>query len=192
MKGCCKYLMSNKYFYQCNYHFIDDSLRNDLLHMVNTDNGFKQNISPKGRFDGNNIMKIPLDSFPLIKKMAENCQFNTVPLLYKHTPHIDVPRHTDGLRFSVPRRTTLIIPLGPKNGYSPTYFWESYESKVPADTVYVDENLFPYVITTQEIHSLTNTSDENRSNLQFSFNETLDEVVEYVKNRTLFKDFSYE
>lgn len=182
----------SKYFYQCNYHFISEQVRSDLLQLVKTSTDFRQNITLKGVHDGNNVMRVPLDSFPLIARMAENCKLKTVPLLYKHLPHVNVPKHTDGLRFAVPRRTTLIIPLSPSNNYPPTYFWESYESTVPADVVRVDENLFPYVITTQEIHSLTNTSDEIRSNLQFSFDETLEQVVEHVKNRTLFKDFVYE
>jgi hypothetical protein len=182
----------SKYFHQCNYHFIPEQVKNDLLHIAKTADNFYKNISPKGLHDGNNLMRVPLDSFPLIAEMVENCQFKTVALLYKHLPHVKVPRHTDGLRHSVPRRTTLIIPLSPKKDYPPTYFWESYESTGPADIVRVDENMFPYVITTQEIHSLTNTTDEIRSNLQFSFDETLEQVVEHVKNRTLFKDFTYE
>lgn len=182
----------SKYFYQCNYQFVDEQLRNDLLHLVKTSEDFKQNISPKGIHDGNNVMRVPLDAFPVIARMAENCQFHTVPLLYKHMPHVEVPKHVDGLRFAVPRRTTLIIPLSPKKDYPPTYFWETYESVEPADVIRVNDNLFPYAMTTQEIHSLTNTSDEIRSNLQFSFNETLEQVVEQIKNRTLFKDFNYE
>ena len=184
--------MSNKYFYQCNYHFIPEQVKNDLLHLVKTSDNFYSNISPKGIHDGNNVLRAPLDSFPLIAGMIESCQFKTAAILYKHVPHIKVPKHTDGLRYSVPRRTTLIMPLSPKDNYPPTYFWESYESEEPSDVVRVDNNMFPYVINTQEIHSLTNTSDEIRSNLQFSFNETLEQVVEHVKNRTLFKDFSYE
>lgn len=182
----------SKYFYNCNYHFIDDQVRNDLLRLAETSNSFKQNISVKGKFDGNNIMMVPLESFPLIAKMAENCQFRTFPLIFKHEPYADILKHVDTSKYTIPRRTTLIIPLGPKKGYAPTYFWESFDSKEPADVVHIDENLFPYVITTQEIHSLKNTSDENRCNLQFSFDETLDEVVEHLKNRTLFKGFTYE
>ena len=182
----------SKYFYQCNYHFVPKQTRDELLHLVKTSEDFKQNISLKGNFDGNNLLRVPLESFPLIARMAESCQFHTVPLLYKHMPHVEVPKHVDGLRFAVPRRTTLIIPLSPSKDYPPTYFWESHDSEIPADVVRVDENMFPYVITTQELHSLTNTSDEIRSNLQFSFDETLEQVVEHIKNRTLFKDFSYE
>jgi hypothetical protein len=182
----------SKYFYNCNYHLIDDQVRNDLLHLANTSDSFKQNISPKGVHDGNNLMIVPLDSFPLIAKMVENCQFVSLPWIFKHFPHATVFRHVDKLKTSIPRRTTLIIPLGPKKGYSPTYFWESFDSKEPADVVRIDENLFPYAFNTQEIHSLINTSDENRCNLQFSFDEPLDEVVEHLKNRTLFKGFTYE
>jgi hypothetical protein len=182
----------SKYSYQCNYHFIPEQLRNDLLHLVNTSTDFKQHISPKGKADGNNIKRVPLDSFPLIAEMVDACHFNTVALLYKHMPHAQIPKHTDGLKFAVPRRTTLIIPIGPCKDYAPTYFWESYDSTDPAEVVRVDENMFPYVITTQEIHSVDNYSDEIRSNLQFSFDETLEQVVEQIKNKTLFKGFTYE
>lgn len=182
----------SKYFYQCNYHLIDRSLRSSLLHLVTTATDFYQHISPTGKFDGNNIKRVPLDSFPAIADMVSACQFETVALIYKHMPRVEVPKHTDGLKFSVPRRTTLIIPLSPNTEYASTYFWESYESTEPAAVVSIDENMFPYVITTQEIHSVSNSSDNIRANLQFSFNETLEEVVEQVKNRTLFKGFVYE
>lgn len=176
----------SKYFYQCNYQLISDQLRNELIHHVHTEHDFHKNVSPKGIFDGNNVKRVPLDLFPEIADMVKNCKFETIAYLFKHFPHVEVPRHVDGTRYGVPRQTSLVIPLSPKV-YPPTYYWDSYDSENYVGVVRTDEQMLPHIINLQEIHSLVNTSDEIRSNLQFSFNEPLDILVEEIKNKTLFK-----
>jgi hypothetical protein len=177
----------SKYLYQCDYQFISEQLRNELIHHVHTATDFHKNVSPKGIYDGNNVKRVPLDLFPKIADMVNNCRFKTIAYLFKHMPHVEVPRHVDGTRYGVPRQVSLVIPLSPKV-YPPTYYWDSYESENYVDVVRTDERMLPHVINLQEIHSLVNTSDEIRSNLQFSFDESLEVLVEAIKNKTLFKN----
>lgn len=171
------------YFYKSDYHLFPEEIRLELREHALLNASFWRNGNEDVGYDGNDVTMFQSTRIKVIDDLVRNCQLSTQTVLIKHPPNRDVVRHVDGLQW--PRNTVIGIPLT-VGKHTDTYFWESFDSVEPAAIV-TYENTLPVVLNTTKFHSLVNDTDLDRLTLQFEFRQPIEEVVSYLKARTLFK-----
>jgi hypothetical protein len=176
--------MMNSYFYQLDIPILTESEKDKLVELATFHNDdFKAYVSVRNVIDGNETWRdTDLYELPFIKRLTENCTLPCIPVFVRHQPAAKVIKHTDDPN---KRNTVLSIPLTPKVGYSPTYFFTSREETKPA-AIATFPNLNACLLNTQEVHGLINTSSDMRINFQLAFNESFELVREMIINKTLF------
>ena len=172
------------YFYKCNYTLFTEEVRSELREyaLANSKMFTKHQNLTEGTYDGNHVMFLPLDANKIIQRLEKKCILSTYVVIIKHPPKQVVIRHTDGVVWA--KNSVLCVPLTLTN-HSSTYFWESYSSEEPA-AILTYNNSLPVVLNTSKIHSLENTTDNDRFSLQFCFKQPIDILIHHLSNNTLF------
>ena len=174
----------NSYFYQLDTPILTEFERDKLVELTTIHNDdFKAYVSVRNVVDGNETWRdTDLYELSFIKQLTENCTLPCIPVIIRHQPNAKVIKHTDDPN---KRNTVLSIPLTPKVGYPPTYFFTSREETKPA-AVARFINLNACLLNTQQVHGLINTSPTLRINFQLAFNEPFEQVRDLIINKTLF------
>jgi hypothetical protein len=175
----------NNYFYQLDTPILKEEEKDELVELTLLHkNNFKAYASMKtGTIDGNQSWRYyNLFGKSFITRLTENCNLSCIPLFIRHQPGVEVIRHIDDPNN---RNTVLSIPLTPKVGYPPTYFFASREETDPVEIASFP-NLNACLLNTQKLHSLVNTATTLRINFQLCFNEPFDQVRKMIINKTLF------
>lgn len=171
------------YFYKLKTRLISDEL-STYLTSISLDNidKFTAHITESGEYDGNNYLYSErLQNISEIKTLKEKCYLDFYCILYMHLPNTSVVIHKDNPKY---RKSNIIHPLYPLENYSPTQFYEDSHNII--STCNFDDRL-PVILNLNKLHSLKN-NESYRINLQFSFAEDFETVVNLYKENKLFKD----
>ena len=171
------------YFLKLDQPIISDQLSIKIADWcLNNQHQFVKHVTEQGFNDGNNYFSAPgLYTLEEIKRLKELCSVAFTISLYLHEPNARVVKHYDNPKL---RKSSLIQPLYPKQGYIPTDFWANMTDTIPAATFDFNDQL-PAIVNIGLIHSLTN-ADTPRINLQLSFQEDFETVVGLHQEHRLF------
>jgi hypothetical protein len=181
------------YFYNLQAPLISEELGDKIVKiaMSNLDKFVSYKGQRTGKSDNNNYyFGSLLTSEPEIQKLVCSCTLKCFPIIMLHYPNVKVIRHVDNPN---KRNTVLVVPLFPKGSYSPTWFWQpkgpfdqwEEEELEPVATVEFTDNI-PVLLNTQKPHSLENTTDSYRVQLQLCFEDSFADVYEKLRTHTLF------
>jgi hypothetical protein len=171
------------FFYKSDYHLFSEEIRTELREYASFNASYQKNGNEENGYDGNDITMFQTTKIKVIDNLVKNCQLFTQTVLIKQLPGQTVIRHVDGIQWS--RTTVISIPLT-MGKHTDTYFWESFDSVQPAAILTYNDTL-PVVLNTTSCHSLENNTELDRLTLQFEFRQPIEEVVGYLKAKTLFK-----
>jgi hypothetical protein len=172
------------YFFDLQTSLFSDNEKEQILEVADKNkNQFISYVSRFGYKDGNELWKgDDLSSLPCVKKYLDLCNIEVFAMFVRHSPGASVIKHTDE-----PNKRNCVIstPIRPLVNYSPTYYYISRESTEPV-AIATFTNLNSCLLNTQEVHALTNTSNESRLNIQLAFNDSFDTVLNLIKQNKLF------
>lgn len=181
--------MMTPYFYKFDKPLFTDNLILKVKEFVENKLdkfiAYGQHGRHQGHDDGNNYYYAKdLKEIPEIKSFIKNCHLDCYPMIVLHKPKSEVIKHIDDAN---KRNTVIITPIHPDVGYASTYFWNS---KTDTDSVAICDFTkgCPVLFNTQKIHSLINSTNEYRFNLQLCFNEDFEKVLKLYHNNMLFKE----
>ena len=187
------------YFYKLQSTLISEELGDKVVKIAldNLDKFVSYKGQKTGKEDNNNYYFGPLLSQePEIQRLVDSCTLECFPIIMLHRPNITVIKHVDNPNR---RNTVLSIPLFPKGGYSPTWFWkpkepfekwslfeklEEIELELVATVEFTDN--MPVLLNTQKVHSLDNLTDSFRVQIQLCFSDSFEAVYEKLRTNTLF------
>lgn len=170
------------YFYKLEKKLVSEELlqtfRNIALKNIDQ---FTTHIDDNGNSDGNNYLyHEDLQNFPEINQLRKRSNIDFYIILYMHKPNSVVVKHRDNPKY---RKTNIIHPLLPLEEYASTMFYESYEHQTPIICEY--KNDLPVILNLSKFHSVNNNNNY-RINLQFSFKEDFDTLVNLYKDQKIF------
>jgi len=170
------------YFYKLDTKIISTNLET-LFTRIALDHidKFTEHIDDNGNPDGNSYLyHDDFQTIPEIKEIKKNCSLDFYVLLYMHKPNVTVVKHRDNPKY---RKSNIIHPLMPQKDYSPTLFFKTFYDNDFVTCNY--ENMLPVILNLSHLHSVQNNS-HYRINLQFSFKEDFETIVDLYKNKKLF------
>lgn len=168
------------YFLKLKNRLISDQLSEMLIDIsLNNVDKFTEHIADTGITDGNNYLHSEkLELIPEIKTLKDCCSLDFYTIIYMHKPNSKVIKHIDNPKY---RRSNIIHPLFPKKNYASTYFWEGDDQIAVCEFT---DNL-PVILNLDKYHSLDNFNTY-RINLQFSFKEDFETLVNLYQSNKLF------
>jgi hypothetical protein len=171
------------YFYNIEKQLFSSVLINALESFVlNKLNLFIEYQGDDGEIDGNNYYYAKdLKEMPEIKSFIKKCSLECFPMIVLHKPNSEVIKHIDD---PYKRNTVIITPIHPATKYPSTKFWQDDKCVAICEFNKGSSTFF----NTQQMHSLTNNSDEYRFNLQLCFNEDFETVLKLYQLDMLFKE----
>jgi hypothetical protein len=101
-----------------------------------------------------------------------------------HKPRRIVKNHIDEAN---KRKTVLITPIHPSDGYVPAYYYNSQTDTEPVAACYYSRGQ-AVLFNTQKWHSVNNTTDEYRFNLQICFDVDFEIMLDLYQNNKFFKE----
>ena len=173
------------FFYKLNYKLLDDETEKALIQIAQDkkEEFIEYAGHNTGKPDGNYyFIRGPLRELAGIQKWIRSCVIDCYPLIMRHYPGIEVPRHIDNPNG---RNCLLISPLLPENDYVPTNFYETLDSDLPIASADFRDRM-PILINTQRVHGLVNNNNL-RMNFQICFTEKFSVVKELLVAGELFK-----
>jgi hypothetical protein len=172
------------YFYDLEFSLFSSEEKEKILEVANKNkNNFINYVAKSGYKDGNELWKgDELSNLPFVRKYLDSCSIDVFAMFVRHSPRVTVVKHTDEPN---KRNCVIATPIRPLIDYSPTYYYTSRESSDPI-AVATFPKLNSCLLNTQEVHALTNTSDETRINIQLAFNDSFDVVLNLIKQKKLF------
>lgn len=171
------------YYLKMDKRLISDELSDKIAKFaLNNLHKFSSHTTDEGNYDGNSYFTCDeLQEVPEIKHLMDSCSIPFYAIIYLHKPNVKVVKHKDNPMF---RKANLIHPLFPLTDYAPTSFWE--DENTPVAVCDFSDRL-PVFLNLNKYHGLTN-NDNIRINLQFSFLESFDTVIELYTQGKLFND----
>jgi len=170
------------YYVKMDKRLISDSLSDNLVKFAleNVDK-FTDHVTDQDSKDGNSYYTSnELHKIPEIKQLLDSCSIKFYVILYMHKPNVKVVKHKDNPKY---RKANLIHPLHPTTEYASTVFWEDSINPVcECDST----DRLPVFLNLDKYHGLQNNNNI-RLNLQFSFQESFETVVELYQQGKLFK-----
>lgn len=173
------------YFYKLDFKLLDEETETSLIQIAKdrAEEFFQYAGHNTKKPDGNYyFIRGPLRELMGIQKWVRSCVIDCYPLIMRHFPNIEVPRHIDNPNG---RNCIIISPLLPTDDYVPTHFYESIDSEVPAATIDFRDRM-PVLLDTQKVHGLKN-NDNLRMNFQLCFTESYSTVKSLLEEGKLFK-----
>lgn len=174
-----------EFFYKLNHKLLDTETEKILVQVAEEkQTEFVQYAGHNtGKPDGNYyFIRGPLRELEGVQKWVKSCVLDCYPLIMRHYPNIEVPRHVDNPNG---RNCIIISPLLPAEDYVPTNFYKTLDDETPAATIDFKDRM-PVLLNTQQVHGLQN-NDKLRINFQLCFTEKYEVVKELIKTDQLFK-----
>ena len=172
------------YFLKLETSIISQNLSTKLTNWtLYNQHHFTEHVTSAGIPDGNSYFHLKnFQQLGEISRLKALCSVDFDVWLYLHKPGVQVLRHSDNPKY---RKSNLIHPLYPKQGYAPTDFWTDHTAVEPAAVCDFDDGL-PAIVNLGLLHSLINT-DSLRFNLQFSFQEDFHTILGLHQENKLFR-----
>ncbi len=175
----------DEYFYKLNYKFLDEDTEAALIKIAHErENEFVQYSGHNtGKPDGNYyFIRGPLRELEGVQRWIQSCVLDCYPLIMRHFPNIEVPKHIDNPNG---RNCIIISPLTPTNNYVPTNFYANALDNTPEAVINFEDRM-PVLLNTQKIHGLKN-NNHLRINFQICFTEKYEIVKNLLETGQLFK-----
>lgn len=171
------------YFYNIDKQLFSSALINELeTFVMNKLDSFVEYQGDDGEIDGNNYhYSKELKDIPEIKSLIKRCSLECFPMIVLHKPNSEVIKHVDD---PYKRNTVIITPIHPAKDYPSTKFWKDDKCVAICDFNKGSSIFF----NTQQIHSLTNNTNEYRFNLQICFDEDFETVIKLYQLGMLFQE----
>jgi len=172
------------YFYNFETSLFSLEEKDQILDIANKNKEkFINYVSRFNYKDGNELWKgDELSNLPCVKKYLDSCNIEVFAMFVRHSPGVNVIKHTDEAN---KRNCVISTPIRPLSNYPSTYYYNNRESLTPV-AVATFPNLNSCLLNTQEVHALTNCTTETRLNIQFAFNDPFDVVLNLIKTDKLF------
>jgi hypothetical protein len=174
-----------EFFYKLNYKLLDDVTETALIQIAEEkkDEFIQYAGHNTGRPDGNYyFIRGPLRELAGVQKWVRSCVIDCYPLIMRHYPNIEVPKHVDNPNG---RNCIIISPITPIDDYVPTHFYSNIDDREPAATIDFKDRM-PVLLNTQQVHGLQNNNNL-RINFQLCFTEKYEVVKDLLETGQLFK-----